>query len=78
MQFSESSNLLRKHICTALGAVCFPPPNLPRLEEAVVERTIDRIATDDRLAGLFARLDDDDATRRTFLSLYFHTLHKKP
>lgn len=78
MNSSETLNLLRKSICTALDAVPFPPATLPRLEAPAVERTITRIAADDRLAAIFARLHDDNAIRRTFLSLYFHTLGGRP
>ncbi len=78
MNSPEMVTLLRKHIRAALDATPFPPPTLPRFEAEAVERTIDRIGADDRLGGLFARIDDDDALRRTFLSLYFQTLGETP
>ena len=71
MTSPETLNPLRKRIRAALEATPFPPLGLPAFEEAGIERAIDRITADDRLAVLFARIDDDDSLRRVFLSLYF-------
>jgi len=77
MDSPETLKLLRKRIRAALVAIPFPPTPLLPLEVGAVERTIDRIAADDRLIPLFARLDDDDSLRRTFLSLYFQAVSVK-
>ena len=78
MTSSESLNLLQKRIRLALAASAFPPPMLSPLHDEVVHRTIARINADDRLRGLFARLDDDESLCRTFLSLYFQALRATP
>ena len=74
MDSYETTNLLDKHIRAALNAIEFPPPTMPRFDESIVARTIDRIDTDDRLRRLFAH-SDGDTIRRTFLSVYYQVLN---
>lgn len=45
------------------------------LDPAVLECTIGRITTDSRLCSLLTQLDDEDALRRTLLSLYYRALY---
>ena len=74
----EEMNQLRKRINLALETSSFVSGVLPRIEEAVVARVIDRIVGDDRLRALFSRLDDGEALCRTFLSLYFQARYMRP
>lgn len=73
---TELQQLLRKRVAAAFEGAGFQPAGLPLLEPAVFRFSIDRIVGDDRLRALFARIDDDEALCRTFLSVYFRTLYR--
>ena len=76
----ETTTAREKILCgvrirSVLQAAPFPDLAMSPLDPAVLDRAIDRITADSRLCSLLTHLDDEDALRRTLLSLYYRALY---